>query len=506
MLDDLIQRRVRPVMSIRCREGHIPQARRSEPVGVPQTVAFSHPPDIARNRIKAPGASGTKLRECEIVKVEIGKEIAGMAVRTAEFVAEKVKAVLLLIREVSAPRQPQIVRAVKALPLGIHEIRKGDTYLDNTGLARPERLFKPVQIGRDPAHALGNDRPGRINPVMDRTCHFVFFRIARHLKLGGHGEKRLCRQYVGQSFGEPFLGRRIEPVTIDRRNAQATIVEHNLLCFGTNIPEPLRIARDALGDPIRAITGHTLRAHALPALANPEAQTITCPKLRMMTCGTGNILVPAQDRIVKKQLPQSGLDRVMGMKIVTAQRLGKDGCRKAKEKTMTDKTRQWHFQRPGKHMIGAAIALIFSLSQPAGAEIEKGRDLMEAGRYAEAMEEFWPAARSGNADAEELIGVMYALGLGVEKDERRAFEWYLRASLKGHPGAQSGIGWYYELGIGLTAPDLVRAYMWYTLSAIGGDPDAAISLEEVVKKMTPEQIEAAHELVDDYKVWLYPFR
>ena len=30
--------------------------------------------------------------------------------------------------------------------------------------------------------------------------------------------------------------------------------------------------------------------------------------------------------------------------------------------------------------------------------------------------------------------------------------------------------------------------------------------EEVVKKMTSEQIAKAHVLIDDYKVWLYPFR
>ena len=54
--------------------------------------------------------------------------------------------------------------------------------------------------------------------------------------------------------------------------------------------------------------------------------------------------------------------------------------------------------------------------------------------------------------------------------------------------------------------DLVRAYLWYVLSAIGGDPDAAISLEEVVKKMTPEQIEHAQILINDYKPWMYPFR
>lgn len=152
-----------------------------------------------------------------------------------------------------------------------------------------------------------------------------------------------------------------------------------------------------------------------------------------------------------------------------------------------------------------ALAL-WCLASPALADIEQARDMMEAGQFAQAREMLWPAARSGNAEAEELIGVMYAMGLGVERDDRRAFEWYLRSAMKGHPGAQSGVGWYYEIGRGMPAPDLVRAYMWYVLSAIGGDPDAAISQEEVVKKMTREEIEKAHVLVDDYKVWLYPFR
>jgi TPR repeat protein len=140
------------------------------------------------------------------------------------------------------------------------------------------------------------------------------------------------------------------------------------------------------------------------------------------------------------------------------------------------------------------------------ASIEEARDLMESGQFVEAREALWPAARSGNADAEELIGVMYALGLGVEKDLTRAFEWYMRSAMKGHPGAQSGVAWYYEVGLGMPSIDLTRAYLWYVLSAIGGDPDAAISQEEVVKKMTAEEIEHAHKLIDDYRVWMYPFR
>lgn len=155
------------------------------------------------------------------------------------------------------------------------------------------------------------------------------------------------------------------------------------------------------------------------------------------------------------------------------------------------------------------MKLLFALllgATPVLADIENARDLMENGEFEAAYAELAPAARAGNADAEELIGVMHAMGLSVPRDDERAFEWYLRSAMKGHPGAQSGVGWYYEVGRGMPARDLTRAYMWYALSAIGGDPDAAISLEEVVKKMTPEMIEKAHVLVADYKDWMYPFR
>ena len=46
--------------------------------------------------------------------------------------------------------------------------------------------------------------------------------------------------------------------------------------------------------------------------------------------------------------------------------------------------------------------IIFFIPSIVFAEIENARDLMEAGKFQEAMEELMPAARSGNADAEEL--------------------------------------------------------------------------------------------------------
>ena len=54
------------------------------------------------------------------------------------------------------------------------------------------------------------------------------------------------------------------------------------------------------------------------------------------------------------------------------------------------------------------IFLIF-IPIVAFAELENARDLMEEGKFKEAMQELLPAARSGNAEAEELIGVMLSL-------------------------------------------------------------------------------------------------
>ena len=98
------------------------------------------------------------------------------------------------------------------------------------------------------------------------------------------------------------------------------------------------------------------------------------------------------------------------------------------------------------------LAVNIMCAAPAQANMEQARDLMEAGEFTQARALLDVYARSGNAEAEELIGVMYALGLGGARDDERAFEWYLRASMKGHAGAQSGVGWYYEVGRGAAAP------------------------------------------------------
>ena len=271
--------------------------------------------------------------------------------------------------------------------------------------------------------------------------------------------------------------------------------------FCSQIPETWSVSRNPFLNAAVTGSGNPHEPQPFATFADAERQPVPGAKGRVVACGASNIPVAGEDLVVKKQLAEGCLLSVEGDEIVLPTGLWQFGsnrrCRQAEDQR----------EQP-QHMKTTLTAALFALvlcTSSAQAEIEAARDLMEANRYEEAMKELWPAARSGNADAEELIGVMYAMGLGVERDDQRAFEWYLRSAMKGHPGAQSGVGWYYEVGRGMPAPDLVRAYMWYTLSAIGGDPDAAISLEEVVKKMTKDEIEKAHILVGDYKVWMYPF-
>jgi len=275
-------------------------------------------------------------------------------------------------------------------------------------------------------------------------------------------------------------------------------MEQDANVLGPQVPKRGRVAWNAFPNAIGRAFRTSFASKALATFTDSKAQPIRATKRMMMACPARDVPVARKNFVIEKKLSEFSLIGIELDKVRVVQWTGEIRAKGRKRNTKGESLKH--------HFHNLIFASLLAMASPSFAEIEEARDMMEAGQFEEAYDALWPAARSGNADAEELIGVMYALGLGVEKDLERAFEWYLRSSMKGHPGAQSGIGWYYEVGLGMPAPDLVRAYLWYALSAIGGDPDAAISLEEVVKKMTPEEIARAQVLIDDYKPWMYPFR
>ncbi len=104
-----------------------------------------------------------------------------------------------------------------------------------------------------------------------------------------------------------------------------------------------------------------------------------------------------------------------------------------------------------------ATALVVALAAPASAGLPDAIEAYDLGDYAGAFAEAMPVAKSGDADAQYLVGHFYARGQGV----RTSF---------------------------------VHAYFWYTLAARQGDEFAAGAVDDLARRMSPKQVAEAKAL------------
>ena len=86
-----------------------------------------------------------------------------------------------------------------------------------------------------------------------------------------------------------------------------------------------------------------------------------------------------------------------------------------------------------------------------------------------------PLAREGQASAQYNMGVIYAGGIGVSRDYRRAIQWYRQAAEQGYARAQYNLGVLYRDGSGV-ARDPARARRWFERAAAGGEAAAQNNL------------------------------
>ncbi|TKB65031.1 MAG: sel1 repeat family protein [Nitrospira sp.] len=184
-----------------------------------------------------------------------------------------------------------------------------------------------------------------------------------------------------------------------------------------------------------------------------------------------------------------------------------------------------------------SIALVLSivcLTAPAWADFKMGMDAYQRGDYATALGEWQPLAEQGQAIAQYQLGLLYANGKGVEKDDAKARKWYEKSAIqghteaqvnfgilllyarggqqdykmamyylrlsanKGHDLAQRKLGQMYEHGDGVQQ-DYVKAYMWYSLGATKGEEAGARLRDALAKKMDPDQISEAQKLAREWK-------
>ena len=112
-----------------------------------------------------------------------------------------------------------------------------------------------------------------------------------------------------------------------------------------------------------------------------------------------------------------------------------------------------------------------------------GQDLTETRRLAE----------QGDADAQFNLGVMYANGEGVLKDEAEAVRWYRLSADQGNASAQNNLGLRYANGEGVLK-DSVLAHMWFNIAGANGNEAARKRRDNLERDMTRDEITRATEL------------
>lgn len=75
------------------------------------------------------------------------------------------------------------------------------------------------------------------------------------------------------------------------------------------------------------------------------------------------------------------------------------------------------------------------------------------------------AAEQGHTSAQEIVGIFYDFGYGIEQNDKKAVEWYTKAATKGHSVAQNNLGSKYEKGLGVEKNPYI-AFNWYMNAAL----------------------------------------
>lgn len=107
--------------------------------------------------------------------------------------------------------------------------------------------------------------------------------------------------------------------------------------------------------------------------------------------------------------------------------------------------------------------------------LNKAGQLVKQGQAAKALPLYLQLAEQGNADAQFHVGLMYAKGQGIAKDEKQAVDWFRQAAEQGHREAQTKLGYMYATGKGV-AHSYVSAIYWCYQAAKQGDATAQYNL------------------------------
>jgi hypothetical protein len=111
-----------------------------------------------------------------------------------------------------------------------------------------------------------------------------------------------------------------------------------------------------------------------------------------------------------------------------------------------------------------------------------------------------PLTDNQNADANTqfALGVRYARGDGVARDDTQAFIWFRKAAEQGNVSAQSTLATSYWLGRGIRKNN-VAAYSWATIADEHGDAASGELLRVLAGSMTKTELDEARRKVLEWE-------
>ncbi len=140
-----------------------------------------------------------------------------------------------------------------------------------------------------------------------------------------------------------------------------------------------------------------------------------------------------------------------------------------------------------------ALILQWACDMPA----DTGEAAVRRGDYGQAMRLFTRQAETGNAEAQNSVGVLYYMGLGVPRDLREAAVWFRKAAEARLPKAQFNLGIMYHNGYGME-PDPMQSYLWLYAAEYAGHRGARLYLVPMSSLITVNQMKRAQQMAAPY--------
>jgi TPR repeat protein len=126
----------------------------------------------------------------------------------------------------------------------------------------------------------------------------------------------------------------------------------------------------------------------------------------------------------------------------------------------------WYLKAAQQNVPGAQFRLAYMYEKGIGTNKDE----------AHAVQLYRRAADLGDPEAQNELGVLYAVGGdGIAEDDKQSVAWYQRAADQGFPKAEKNLGDMYFFGRGVDK-DYEQAFIWYQKAADQGFPDAQFRL------------------------------